>query len=290
MLPKSLYVALIVLVLVTMACGININIPVDEVKTGPTQIEPISIPLQSGSETNLQLVFGAGEMVVSPGANNMLVEGTAEYNVSDFKPEVTEKDGWLTVSTGDLEIDGIPLIRANPDIENKWDLKLGSVLMNLKINAGAYKGDLELGGLALQSLEINDGAADVHVKFSQSNLTEMSSLRYNTGASTVRMTGLANANFQSMTFRGGAGDYTLDFSGNLTRDASVVVEAGVSQVTILVPQGTPVRVNFGGGLSDVNTRGDWTKSGEDYVLEGSGPSLTITVELGAGELNLETLP
>lgn len=289
MFPKSLYVVLIALVLVTMACGININVPLDEVTTGPTQTESISIPLQQKSETNLQLAFGAGEIVVTPGAANLLVEGTAEYNVTDFKPQVSEEDGWIILSTGNLELDGIPRIKAD-NIENRWDLKLGSALMNLKINAGAYKGDFELGGLALQSLEINDGAADVHLKFSQSNLAEMSSLRYSTGASTVRMTGLANANFQSMTFRGGAGEYTLDFSGNLSRDASVVVEAGMSEVTIQVPQGTPVRVNFGGGLSDVNTRGDWTKSGDDYILDGSGPSLTITVELGAGTLNLETLP
>ena len=289
MFPKSLFAVLIVLAVVTMACGINVNIPVYEVKTGPIQTDQIGIPLQAAGETNLKLVFGAGEMTLSPGAEDLLVQGTAEYNVSDFKPVITEEDDWVVLSTGDLEINGLPRIR-DEEIKNKWDLKIGPAVMNMKINAGAYKGEFELGGLALQSLEINDGAADVHLKFSQSNPVDMSSLRYTTGASSVRMTGLANANFQSMTFRGGAGEFTLDFSGSLKRDASVVVEAGVSQVTILVPEGMPARVNFSGGLSDVDTRGDWSVSGDDYILEGSGPGLTITVEMGAGSLKLQTLP
>ena len=45
----------------------------------------------------------------------------------------------------------------------------------------------------------------------------MSILRYETGASTVKLNGLANANFGTLIFSGGAGDYTLDFSGDLQR-------------------------------------------------------------------------
>ena len=53
--------------------------------------------------------------------------------------------------------------------------------MELLINAGAYSGRLELGGLSLERLEINDGASDVRVEFSQANHTEMSLFRYTTG-------------------------------------------------------------------------------------------------------------
>jgi len=98
----------------------------------------------------------------------------------------------------------------------------------------AYSGDIELGGLALKSLDVTDGAAEVSMRFSSPNLVEMDRLRYQTGASEVTLHGLANANFTSLIFRSGAGNYILDFSGSLTRDAVATVESGFSQIVIIV--------------------------------------------------------
>ena len=67
--------------------------------------------------------------------------------------------------------------------------------MDLSIDAGAYDGNMELGGLALKSLTVKDGAASVNLSFSEPNLIEMSRLSYSTGASEVKLSGLANANF-----------------------------------------------------------------------------------------------
>ena len=55
---------------------------------------------------------------------------------------------------------------------NKWELNLSDRPMELKIFAGAYQGDFELGGLSLTSLRIADGAADVNVNFSELNQVE----------------------------------------------------------------------------------------------------------------------
>jgi hypothetical protein len=165
---------------------------------------------------------------------------------------------------------------------------LSDMPTRLSINAGAYQGDLELGGLSLKSLQVNDGAADVRLKFSEPNQVEMESLRYTTGASNLRLSGLANAHFASMIFRGGAGNYSLDFSGDLTQDAVVTIEAGMSQVTLIIPEGVSARVIFKGSLVEVNTSGDWQKSGDTYTLQGSGPTLTINVDMAAGQLELKT--
>ena len=67
------------------------------------------------------------------------------------------------------------------------------------------------------------------MKFPKLNRVEMDSLYYQTGASNVHLSDLANANFASMVFRSGAGNYTLDFSGELQRDAEVKIESGISQ-------------------------------------------------------------
>jgi hypothetical protein len=134
--------------------------------------------------------------------------------------------------------------------------------MNLSIDSGAYDGTLELGGLSLTRLEIKDGAANVEVSFSEPNPVEMSTFTYNTGASDVKITGLANANFSLLDFSAGAGDYTLDFSGELQRDASIKIESGLSNLIIIVPEGVNAVVTVESGLSNVNAGSGWERSGE----------------------------
>ena len=281
-----LIVAVSIVALVTMACGLQINLPEVDLKTGPTVTEDLFVPLPAGDAIqDLELMFGAGELRLASGAQAGLIEGTATYNVPDLKPEIRTGET-IEIQTGDLELSGIP--NFGDDLKNEWDLKLNTYPINLRISAGAYQGRMELGGLSLHSLRVSDGAADVQVSFSEPNLVRMDNLRYETGASKVELIGLANANFETLDFRGGAGDYTLDFSGELQQDASVEVDAGISSVTIIVPEGTNVTVFVGGGLNNVNRSGAWDKQNDEYSLSGSGPSLNINVDMGAGNLNLRT--
>jgi hypothetical protein len=107
------------------------------------------------------------------------------------------------------------------------------------------------------------------------------------------MTGLANANFKSMVFKGGAGSYSLDFSGDLRSDASVRVEAGVGTVRLTVPKETAASVTVSGSLTDIDVQGPWATAGETHstpavAAGGSGKMLTITVDMSVGSLNLIT--
>ena len=287
MFRKSFLLALAVLVLASLACGVNIQSPVTEIKTGPTQTEEINIPLLEGDDAvaDISLAFGAGSIDLQPGAVDALLTGTAEYNVEDFKPEVDINGDNVTISQGDLNVHGIPEFQ--DDLINNWDLQFGSAPFFLRINAGAYTADYELGGLALTGLEITDGAADVDLKFSEPNLTEMETLTYNTGASNISLEGLGNANLSELIFRSGAGSYTLDFSGDLQRDMTVSIESGISSVTIIVPDGVAAEVAFEGGMSNVTYDDGWDKDGSTYTLAGDGYMLTFTVKLGAGNLELK---
>jgi hypothetical protein len=213
----------------------------------------------------------------------MLVTGTASYNVPEFKPEVSVSGSRVRIEQGE-QLRVLPNL--GRDLVNEWDLQLGDSPMGLRITAGAYEGRYELGGLSIEDLEISDGAAESRLTFTEPNQVEMSSLRYTTGASSVTLEGLANANFADMFFRSGAGSYTLDFSGELQRDATVTIESGLGNVRIVLPPGVPGRLTFDGGLSNVDIGGDWTRSGNDYIQDGSGPQVNFIVKMGAGNLEL----
>jgi len=280
--------AISALALATLACGITINVPVDRIVTGPTQTDEIRVRFPDAKIAKLELSFGAGKLNLRPAeqGREYLVTGTAAYNVANFKPIITEKNESIRISTGNVELTGFPSL--NSKIENRWDLQIGKGLLDLVINSGAYQGDIELGGLELRSLEITDGAADVRLRFSAPNPVEMERLLYQTGASNVQLFDLANANFKSLTFRSGAGDYRLDFSGALQREAVVLIESGLSQVVVIVPKGTPAKLFSSGGLLKINASGGWKKQGGGYVLGGEGPGLTINVDMSAGNLELRT--
>lgn len=273
---------LLVLALSLMACRLTVDVPISQ-KTGPTVTDQISVPLPAGeAETRLSLEFGAGTLNLRPGGR-ALVSGTATYNVADFKPEVSVDGSSVRISQGDWRVRGIPQFS---NIENEWDLALGSTPIDLKIEAGAYKAEYEFGGLALTNLTVRDGAADVQLNFSEPNAAEMTLLRYETGASNVTLTGLANANFAAMDFDGGAGNFSLDFSGELKRNASIHIEVGLSNLTLVLPAGIPVQVIVQGGLSNVSAGTGWAVNDNNYTQAGEGPALTITVEMGAGNLTL----
>ena len=205
--------------------------------------------------------------------------------MTDFKPEVTVDENGVTLKQGSLKLNAIPTI--NETIKNDWSIAIKNHPVELSIKAGGYSGDFEFGGLAITDLHIADGGANVKLKFSTPNTIPMNAFRYETGASNITMNKLANANFQTMIFQSGAGNYNLDFSGLLQRDASIFIETGLSRLVISVPDGVPARVNFEGPFSKVTMSGDWQQEGNEYYLEGQGPRLNFTIETKAGTVTLQ---
>jgi hypothetical protein len=269
------------LAIATMACGFQMDLP--QVPTaGPEVTEQVNVPVPTGSGTPmLSLGFGAGEMTLNPGGEG-LVSGTATYNIPVLKPNVSVNGSVVKITQGNTQgINAIP-----KDFKNAWDFKLGSSPMDLQIEAGAYKARYELGGLALTGVTVKDGASDVRLSFSAPNTTEMGVLRYETGASNVIVEGIGNASPASLIFKCGAGNYTLDFSGQLKRNITGHVEAGLGNVTINIPSGVPAQVTVESGLSNISAGSGWQVNGNTYTQEGSGPAINIIVDIGAGNLTL----
>lgn len=287
MVKIKILLAVFILVLATLACSIDLDLPVNtELITGPLLTEQINIPALEDPDAIAQVTlnFGAGELFLSPGNESALISGEASYNVDDLKLDVSIQEEIIKIKTGSLEIDGIPKIKDK--VKNVWDLNLSSKPIDLTIKAGAYVGDLELGDLSLVSLHIADGASEVNLNFANPNRTIMKSFRYETGASNIKLSNLSNANFDTMIFESGAGNYELDFSGQLIRDADVFIETGLSTMTIVVPENIHVELQVEGNLANISTRGSWEKVMDTYVISGEGPTLTIVVQISAGNLIL----
>ncbi len=100
------------------------------------------------------------------------------------------------------------------------------------------------------------------------------------------MSGLANANFSMFDFSSGAGDYTLDFSGELQRDASIKISSGLSNIIVIVPEGVNAIATVDSGASNISAGSGWSQNGNTYKQKGEGPTLTFVIEIGAGNVTL----
>ena len=271
------------LAVASLACSLTVP-GFTSLKTGATKTFDLNAPspgTEAVQDVNLSML--AGEFTLSGGADAML-EGQVQYNVEEWQPFITSSENSLTVSQGNLEASALELPIG--EVINDWDVKLGNYPMNLTLHAGAFEADLDLSGLPIHRLEVQDGASDSNIYFNTLNPDVMEQLEYQTGASDINFLGLANANFEDMRLNGGAGNYTLDFSGSLQRDADVTIDVGLSDLRILVPAGVAARVVLDKALVDVNPEGAWTQNGDIFTNPGSGSQLNITIKMGAGTLEL----
>jgi hypothetical protein len=269
----------------SLACDININTPnVRRVQTGPEQTITVDEPAAAGESGSLELQMGAGTLDLRGGAEG-LVSGEIRTNIEEWVPTITRNGDSVTISQRNSE----GAFPTGDDVINRWDLTLGDTPLDLTVRAGAYSSNIDLGGVPLRSLNIDDGASSSTVTFSAANPETMSRLDYDTGASTVTLTGLANANAERILFSGGAGTFTLDFTdGELQRDVDVDIHVGVCTLTVIVPDGTPVTVTTDNALASTDTDGNWGVNGDIYTTSGSGPAITINIDMGVGSLNLIT--
>lgn len=275
---NTIWIVLGILVMVSLAC--NVTVPVQRMQAGPTETLNINEPA-TPVLTKMTISMGAGRLEINGGAAG-LIEGTIQYNVPEWKPTVNHQGNELSITQGTNVGNKLP----PENIVNDWNLKLGKSPTDLTINAGAYDSQLDLSGLALTNLAINDGAANGKVVFNSPNPEKMQLLSYKTGASTIKLTGLGNANFSEMTFSGGAGDYTLDYSGKLSRDGHVTISSGASQVNVIIPKDMNCVVTVNGAINDVASTGEWSASGNTYTHQGQGPMLRITASLSVGSLKI----
>jgi hypothetical protein len=269
-----------VLVITSLACQLSLDLPVT--RPGDTQTVTLNENVDTDDTARVMIGMGGGTLNISGGGQS-LVDGTIAYNLAEWEPIVERSSSAVRIQQ---EIRTIPIPQTGQSMLNQWDLRLGSTPMELEINAGAHDGTLDLSGVPLRRFDFTGGASNTTIRFDTPNPERMDILDFRTGASNIQIIGLGNANVDQMAFTGAAGDYTLDFSGEAQADSLVEISGAVGNMTIIVMSGQAVQINLTGGLRDVQTEGNW-QTGEDvYTIAGSGPNLTINVEMNVGRLNL----
>lgn len=119
-----------------------------------------------------------------------------------------------------------------------------AVPLDLTLEFGAAEADLDLSGLSLTRLKLESGASEARVRFDVLNPVRMSSLDIESGAASIRIDRLANANARDIRVRSGVGELEIDFGGRWTQDIDLTVDIAMGGVVLHVPSDVGIHVEI----------------------------------------------
>jgi len=248
------------------------------------------IPLGEVDSLKVTIKFGAGKLDLISGQEDVF-EGNFQYDNSILKPniryEILRESGVLILSQS-IKKD----LNLSFPHKNIWNLQLPSgIPLQLYINTATYSGDIDLTNLQIENLYLNSGVSKTNIAFNQPNLIDLKNINIKTGASIMKMLGLANANFDEMNFIGGAGSYTFDFSGNLIKRSKINIDAGAAKIVLKIPLNIGTKIIFRNfPISKLDVRGLIKINDQTYINPEYGKSAAeLDIEINGGLIDVEVI-
>ena len=218
-----------------MACAIGVN----HVETSDLKTESKTVALGGAKTVDVEIKMGAGDLKVAGGAADLL-NADFTYNVPSWKPEVNYD---VSGDSGRLTVEQPSGGGHGGHTRYEWDLHLSNkVPMQLKVDEGAGKANLNLVGLQLSRLEMNLGAGESTVNFDgpwKKDLT--AAIHGGVGKATVQLPrdvgvrvvahgGLGAINASGFTKDGDA--YVNEAYGKSDVNLRIEVEGGIGEIDL----------------------------------------------------------
>lgn len=262
-----------------------------------------------------EIVYGIGRLTVRRSDRPFLYDARMRYDAEEFLPvrswTAEGQHGKLRIAitsagptddeTGrarvylddfdlDLDLDDLPRLG---DSNGRLALELHpGVPTRLKVRAGASENRLELGGLSLTSLDVATGASSTRISFEEANLNRIPEINLKAGAAEFRAEKLGNARFDRLSFVGGIGDVTLDFTGTWERDAEASIKMKLGELKLRLPSDLGIRIRRKSLFLAFDADG-FTEVGDAYQTsnwEAADVRLEIELDATLGSVEVDLVP
>ena len=251
---------------------------------------PIEVDYPESDELHLRLALGACRLEARSGEGEAWITGLCHDPTGKRAPRILDEGGNVRITESEPSWERIPAVFGGVP---RYELELGKRRpFALTIETGASEFEMDLGGVPLSGLLVRQGAGRFELDFSAPNPESMQLLEVSSGAASIELENLANANFSEMRLSGGAAGYQLDFGGTLSRGAEATIEAGLSGVEIKIPPSTAAKIVAETTVGSVDVGDGFTKSEGAFWTEagaaGNEPLLTMRAGVRLGSLQLRT--
>ena len=228
--------------------------------------------------------YGAGRFTVRPAPTGLLSRSQLRYDEDVFVPH-SEFDGRRL----QLGLDGMRSARIAKQGGGEMELELtGAVPIDLDLEFGAVRADIDLGGLSLTRLSVRTGASESVLDVSLPNPSAMDRAELQVGAADFTARHLGNLNASRIEVSAGVGALMIDLTGDWRQDADVSVHVGLGSLELRLPQGVGVKLERKTLFTSVDTDG-LVKRGDAYYStdwDQAERRLTIEIEAAFGNVDI----
>lgn len=241
----------------------------------------VTMSRQASGEKSLvvDVTYGAGRFRVGPAGDGLLYRMQLRYDEDYFKPQADYEGGHLRLG---VEGVGKSIHIGKNRSGGEMNLELArNVPMDLDLQFGAVRADLDLGGLSLTRLEVSTGASESTVDVSEPNDLAMEKARFEVGAADFDLRHLGNLNADRIEVSAGVGEVTLWFNGDWRRDAAVKLDMGLGSLELRFPEGLGVSLHKDSFLTSLDSQGLVKRGDRYYSLDWDTAKRKIDIDLNA---------
>lgn len=238
----------------------------------------MSRQLDDADEVRVSVEYGAGRFTVRSIDEGLLYRMNLRYDEDVFEPVAEYSRGRLELGVETLG----RRFRVRDHESGELELELArGVPMELDLEFGAVRADLDLGGLALTELDLSTGASESIVDVSEPNPARMTSARFEVGAADFTARRLGNLNADRISFDAGVGKLTVGLDGSWRQDTRVSIDMGLGALELLVPEGLAIQLRKDSFLTALDSEG-LVKRGDTYEsLDWDDADRRVTIDLDA---------
>jgi len=229
-------------------------------------------------DLRVQVSYGAGRFKVRSADGGLLYRMQIRYDEDVFQPRADYEGRRLHLGVESVG----KSIRMSKTQGGEMDLLLARDLpMDLDLEFGAVRADVDLGGISLTRLQLKTGASESTVDVSEPNGSSMRQATFEVGAADFTARHLGNLNARSIEVNAGIGEVKLWFTGAWDQDASVELSMGLGSLELVFPEGLGVRLTKDSFLTSVDTEGLVKRGDSYYSLDWESADRKITIDLNA---------
>lgn len=232
--------------------------------------------LEDDGEVHVSVQYGAGTLSVRSVGERLLYRMNLRYDEERHDPLAEYANHRLNV--------GVESIGRRHGSREGGELELElarGVPMDLDLEFGAVRADLDLGGLALTDLELHTGASESIVDISEPNRSEIEVASFEVGAAEFTARNLGNLNAERIEFDAGVGSIKLWLDGDWQRDARLAINMGLGALELHVPEGLGIQLRKDSFLTALDSEG-LVKRGDTYEsLDWSEADRRVIIDLDA---------
>ena len=254
--------------------------------------ETETVEMNGAKRVVLKGELGAGEFNIISKNTSDAFKADISYSPKDFTYEVSSE-----TKSDKCMIDLNCETRKNHDFDtddNKWDMVLSDKYpYEINLDIGACESNFDFGNTPLDELILDIGAADAEILFSERNSVRCKEINIDAGASSLSMSAIGNANFESFSLNGGAGSFDLDFLGEYEGTSYIDIDVGLGSADIVLPKDVAIQIitdgdNWFSSVDIHNNRldevDDDTYESEDF--EDAKDKIILKISVGMGSVDI----